>query len=162
MILTIILIGVLIFVILGVIGIILDKHDKKKEQNNIKPTPKKQNHTKYLGPATHDNPEAWIEKRAKQYTNIPPRQRNKRYNGHHHTAEYENYIHSNAWRKRRQQALYAGHNRCAMCGATTSLQVHHLTYKHLGHELDSELMVLCTSCHHKVHAQKRRKNYYMN
>ena len=34
--------------------------------------------------------------------------------------------------------------------------------EHLGNELDSELMVLCTSCHRKVHAQKRRKNYYIN
>lgn len=48
---------------------------------------------------------------------------------------------SNAWRCRRKRALRIG-NCCAMCGATTSLQVHHLTYKHLGHELDNELVVL--------------------
>lgn len=66
---------------------------------------------------------------------------------------------SNAWRCRRKRALRIGHNCCAMCGATTSLQVHHLTYKHLGHELDNELIVLCASCHRKVHSQQSRKKY---
>lgn len=56
-----------------------------------------------------------------------------------HTNQYESYIHSGSWRKRRQRALRLGHYRCALCGSTQSLQVHHLTY-----------------------AQKRRKNYYIN
>ncbi len=111
----------------------------------------------------YQDPNKYIEKRIKDYkwenTWSP-------YNGARsrtrHTNQYESYIHSASWRKRRQRALRLGHYRCALCGSTQSLQVHHLTYAHLGNELDSELMVLCTSCHHKVHAQKRRKNYYMN
>lgn len=153
MILTII---ALVLIIFAVIGVIVQKYDKKKRRNNKKSTLKQQNYKKYLGPPTHDNPEAWIEERAKQYTNTPTRQGNRRYNGHFHTAEYENYIHSNAWRSRRKRALRIGHNRCAMCGSTISLQVHHLSYKHLGHELDNELVVLCASCHKKVHSRRKR------
>ena len=127
----------------------------------IKNPPKKNstNNQKYQ----YQDPNKYIEKRIKEYkwenTWSP-------YNGARsrtkHTNHYESYIHSASWRKRRQRALRLGHYRCALCGSTQSLQVHHLTYAHLGNELDSELMVLCTSCHHKVHAQKRRKNYYMN
>lgn len=47
-----------------------------------------------------------------------------------------------------------GNYKCAKCGARNKLQVHHLSYQHLGDELDCELMVLCHSCHQKVHGRK--------
>lgn len=150
---------ILMIIALVLIVFAIVHNNKKKKKTNIKPIPKQPSYKKKLGPPTHDNPEAWIEERAKQYTDVPPRKRNRGYNRHVHTAEYENYIHSNAWRSRRKQALRMGHNRCAMCGSTTSLQVHHLTYKHLGHELDNELVVLCVLCHRKVHNQQARKKY---
>lgn len=40
---------------------------------------------------THDNPELWIEERAKQYRNIPSRPINRRYNKQRHSVQYENY-----------------------------------------------------------------------
>lgn len=67
---------------------------------------------------------------------------------------YENYIHSSKWRRRRARALMLGGYRCAKCGTRNKLQVHHLSYAHLGNELDSELMVLCRGCHQKVHGRK--------
>lgn len=149
----------IIIALVLIIFVSVHKHTNKKKKINVKPTQKQTSYKKYLGAPTHDNPEAWIEERAKQYTDVPTRQRNRRYNRHVHTAEYENYIHSNAWRSRRKQALRIGHNRCDICGSTTSLQVHHLTYKHLGHELDNELVVLCALCHRKVHNQQARKKY---
>ncbi|MCI5635466.1 MAG: hypothetical protein SO136_08625 [Sarcina ventriculi] len=47
-----------------------------------------------------------------------------------------------------------GNYQSAKCGARNKLQVHHLSYQHLGDELDCELMVLCHSCHQKVHSRK--------
>ena len=67
---------------------------------------------------------------------------------------YENYIHSSKWRRRRARALMLGNYQCAKCGARNKLQVHHLSYQHLGNELDCELMVLCHSCHQRVHGRK--------
>lgn len=158
MILTVIAVILIIF---AIIGPIVQKHNKKKNQVNIPFDRKEPSEKKYIGSPTHDNPEAWIEERAKHYDNGPGRSRygNRSYNGHVHTAEYENYIHSSAWRSRRQRALQLGHYRCAKCGSTTSLQVHHLSYQHLGHELDNELVVLCASCHRQVHNRSSSKHY---
>lgn len=45
------------------------------------------------------------------------------------------------------------HPRCEVCGTTSSLQVHHKTYKHLGTEIlhIEDLMVLCDRCHREAH-----------
>lgn len=61
---------------------------------------------------------------------------------------------SSKWRRRRARALMLGNYKCAKCGARNKLQVHHLSYQHLGDELDCELMVLCHSCHQRVHGRK--------
>lgn len=122
-----IIIGILIFVAVGVIAGIKQAlyEQKQKKHPNIR-------------------------------TQVPPTTPS---HSHHHSAEYENYIHSSAWRKRRERALQLGHYRCAKCGSTTSLQVHHLSYQHLGHELDNELVVLCAACHREVHNRSSSKRY---
>ena len=143
----IVIVIITIIIILAVIGIIAGIVESKNLSKQNK----------------YQDPNKYIEKRIKDYkwenTWSPSNGARSRTR---HTNQYESYIHSASWRKRRQRALRLGHYRCALCGSTQSLQVHHLTYAHLGNELDSELMVLCTSCHNKVHAQKRRKNYYIN
>jgi hypothetical protein len=48
--------------------------------------------------------------------------------------------------------------RCERCGVfkhPNALQVHHLTYDHLGNERRGELVVLCNDCHLFVHAYSR-------
>ena len=48
--------------------------------------------------------------------------------------------------------------KCVMCGRSASecvLQVHHVTYRNLGHEdVMRDLCTVCGSCHKKLH------NYY--
>lgn len=61
------------------------------------------------------------------------------------------YLHSKHWRKTRNRALARSNFSCQQCGSHQRLQVHHLTYAHIGHELDSDLKVLCNNCHRKVH-----------
>jgi 5-methylcytosine-specific restriction endonuclease McrA len=65
---------------------------------------------------------------------------------------YLAYIDSPEWDQKRRHMLYLANNTCQQCGATdTVLHVHHLTYMRFGHENDSDLMVLCESCHKQKH-----------
>lgn len=63
------------------------------------------------------------------------------------TEEYRRYLASEEWEKTRQRALAYHGRRCAACGTTKRLQVHHLTYARLGHEWMSDFRILCKSCH---------------
>ena len=65
--------------------------------------------------------------------------------------DYAAYIQSDAWKRKRIVRLKEDGFSCQLCGAKTNLNVHHLTYKHLGCERPDELMTLCRNCHAKVH-----------
>lgn len=71
-----------------------------------------------------------------------------------HSAEYDEYMKSDKW-KRRKARLYAkrGHV-CEMCGATWPLEVHHKDYTRLGHEIDDDLLIVCRDCHPKADAER--------
>ena len=64
---------------------------------------------------------------------------------------YRQYITSEAWARRRAAEIQKACGMCSECGLTATfgnpLQVHHVSYKHLGNELPSELVVLCRLCH---------------
>jgi 5-methylcytosine-specific restriction endonuclease McrA len=64
-----------------------------------------------------------------------------------------------AWRKRSAEILDQRGSRCEVCGdsgADVGIRVHHLTYERFGAELDSDLLVVCRSCHSRIHAAERR------
>jgi hypothetical protein len=64
---------------------------------------------------------------------------------------YRTYINSDQWRKRCEE-FYRTYGRfCAACGSKRDLCVHHMAYTHMGHELDSELVVLCSFHHMEFH-----------
>lgn len=68
--------------------------------------------------------------------------------------DYNDYLSSPEWGRRRLAALGAARWRCEACGAKkgdATLDVHHLTYERLGHEPTSDLMVLCRACHDLHH-----------
>lgn len=46
---------------------------------------------------------------------------------------------------------------CERCGARKSLRLHHRTYARLGMELDSDVEVLCDSCHRGEHGLAPRR-----
>lgn len=78
-----------------------------------------------------------------------------------HGLTYEQYKNSNMWRI--VSGLFReliGH--CEQCGYKNDLQVHHITYKHLGLEIFylEDLQLLCDGCHRKVHGIYRRQPYY--
>lgn len=66
-------------------------------------------------------------------------------------ATYEDYLRSKRWLRRRQQYARTHPKQCAVCHATERLQLHHVTYAHLGHEHNADLRWLCDLCHSTVH-----------
>ena len=65
------------------------------------------------------------------------------------SKKYEEYLCSEAWKKKRMQRLAIGKFRCAACGSKERLQVHHLTYAHIFDEPMEDLIPLC-DLHHKA------------
>jgi len=74
---------------------------------------------------------------------------------HHHRgdAEHRRYLDSPGWKARSRRAILEAGESCQQCGATGTLQVHHLTYERVGQELPEDLLVLCISCHNAIHAR---------
>lgn len=73
------------------------------------------------------------------------------------TDEYKEYIHSTAWKKKREQALELAGYKCSKCPKTHRLQVHHLTYDRLFNEEVEDLQVLCFDCHSRLHPNRFAK-----
>lgn len=65
--------------------------------------------------------------------------------------DYNEYLNSYEWEKRRQQTLKLWGDRCTLCYGSENLQVHHRTYIRLGDELQTDLIVLCDDCHKRHH-----------
>lgn len=75
------------------------------------------------------------------------------------SAFYQEYIRSPEWEEKKRQRMEIDGFRCVMCGRSIdhcrTMQVHHVTYRNLGHEdVMRDLCTVCGSCHKKLH------NYY--
>jgi 5-methylcytosine-specific restriction endonuclease McrA len=80
--------------------------------------------------------------------------RPKKSNGRRRRAgkvRYSTYIHSRAWKMKRQEKMRQVGRMCESCGFTRTLEVHHVKYTRLGRELMSDLRVLCSRCHKEAH-----------
>ncbi len=64
---------------------------------------------------------------------------------------YKDYLMSDIWKSKREWFLDTYGRKCIRCGETTSLNVHHLTYKNVGNERSEDLICLCKNCHNKEH-----------
>lgn len=68
-----------------------------------------------------------------------------------HTAAYNTYMISPAWKAFRLRIIAQRGRKCERCGSPARvLQLHHLTYVRLGQELDSDVQLLCIDCHRTV------------
>lgn len=72
-------------------------------------------------------------------------------------TEYAAYLQSPEWSARRHQALDDADHCCQVCNSSRDLEVHHRTYKHLGHEPRADLTVLCNECHTLFHSRMSRR-----
>ena len=71
---------------------------------------------------------------------------------------YRMYIRSDAWKRKRRQALRHYGAVCSDCGhAKSNLHVHHVSYSSFGDELMEHLQVLCEDCHRSLHGMKPLK-----
>jgi hypothetical protein len=64
---------------------------------------------------------------------------------------YLAYLNSPHWRVTRNHALKLAGYQCQRCPSKRDLQVHHKTYERLGAELDTDLEVVCFTCHNGHH-----------
>lgn len=81
-----------------------------------------------------------------------------------HSKEYDGYMKSEEWAAKRDERLRLDDRHCVMCGRADGitrkgkpvLQVHHVSYKNLGHEPMEDLVSLCAGCHRKIHRYYKR------
>lgn len=72
---------------------------------------------------------------------------------HHGINDYNQYINSAEWKKRKKEYYKKNDKRCLICGDKKSLNLHHLDYSNLSKTEDQHLVPLCR-CHHKeFHAE---------
>jgi hypothetical protein len=64
---------------------------------------------------------------------------------------YTTYLKSERWKELREIVLKRCGHQCETCTYTKALQVHHRTYERVGHELLTDLIVLCRRCHERLH-----------
>lgn len=70
-------------------------------------------------------------------------------------VDYYTYINSPEWQERAYQAKIDADYHCQVCYGTKDLHAHHRTYIRLGHELPSDLTVLCADCHELFHKNRK-------
>lgn len=69
--------------------------------------------------------------------------------------DYQAYLRSDWWKRRRKRALVMAEFKCQVCNSPHQLEVHHRTYTNLGKEEDPDLTVLCGECHSLFHEHRR-------
>lgn len=70
-------------------------------------------------------------------------------------VRYQEYIHSPQWKEKADAAKAAAGNRCQVCYGEHQIEAHHRTYRRLGHELPTDITVLCDDCHELFHKNRR-------
>ena len=66
--------------------------------------------------------------------------------------EYKTYIKTDGWKTKAEIRKKVDGYKCAICGKTDNLQVHHLHYKTFMNENpETDLVTLCKECHEHVH-----------
>ena len=69
------------------------------------------------------------------------------------------YYNSPEWAAKRNERLRLDGYRCAKCGFTRALEVHHINYERLFQEdVSRDLITLCKKCHNEIEAQKKAVN----
>ena len=70
--------------------------------------------------------------------------------------DYNEYIHSDEWKRKRILVAQRENHRCQMCGEliVVHYHIHHKTYARFGNEDLDDLMFLCEDCHINLHREK--------
>lgn len=65
---------------------------------------------------------------------------------------YDAHLLSPEWAELRRRVFSRAAGLCEGCRRRPPVQVHHLTYEHMGNEFLWELAAVCLECHRRVHA----------
>jgi ribosomal protein L34E len=77
--------------------------------------------------------------------------------------DYHDFLQTSYWKKFSQERRKQADFKCTKCGrGDLSLHVHHLTYERRGHELNSDVTVLCEACHLEIHNRPVPKYMIIN
>ena len=69
------------------------------------------------------------------------------------------YYQSPEWAAKRNERLRIDRFKCAICGFTRALEVHHINYERLYHEdVSRDLITLCKKCHNEIEKRKKSLN----
>lgn len=68
--------------------------------------------------------------------------------------EYQAYLGTNEWRKKRELVLNRAKGVCEGCGQRPATQVHHRTYERIFKEMLFDLVAICRECHAAIHGEK--------
>ena len=68
--------------------------------------------------------------------------------------DYQKYLQSDHWKKKRRAAIKFYGGTCCICGREDDLNVHHRNYDNLNNEhIAHDLIVLCHDCHSCFHGK---------
>lgn len=72
---------------------------------------------------------------------------------------YAQYLQSEHWKDVRKRFWNSKlhNNSCYACGNKNNLQVHHKTYKRIGHEKLNDFLLLCDDCHKETHQIEKER-----
>lgn len=77
--------------------------------------------------------------------------------------EMNDYYQTQKWAEKRNARLKLDGYKCAKCGFTRALEVHHINYERFGDEdVSRDLITLCKKCHQEIEDQKRKTNPIIN
>ncbi len=65
--------------------------------------------------------------------------------------DYKKYLKSEKWFLKREALFVDRGKKCERCGSKENIQVHHIHYRNIYFENLEDLMVVCKSCHRKIH-----------
>jgi 5-methylcytosine-specific restriction endonuclease McrA len=65
--------------------------------------------------------------------------------------QYNQYLKTPQWERKRHAVMKRSQGICEGCRVNKAVQVHHLTYEHVGDEFLWELVAVCRMCHSRIH-----------
>lgn len=76
-------------------------------------------------------------------------------------AEYQLYLKSGKWKKKREEVFRYYGKQCVLCGSEENIIVHHRRYDNVTHEPLQDLVPLCIRCHNAYHKSARNKDRHI-
>jgi|SRR5262249_6727315 len=64
---------------------------------------------------------------------------------------YAAYLQTDEWKERQRLVMHRAGGICEGCRQVRAVEVHHLTYDHVGDEFLWEFVAICRECHERYH-----------